>query len=219
MDEKKPKDAAALKERERDKDHDREKDGGKKGAEQLPPKSNKMVFIGIIAAVVVVEIVAMLIVVKMVMPKPLEDQEAAAHADSLRQIEEESTGMGATTAETPIEVVVNIAGTDGERFLKAAVVLEYEEQGENKAAKKEGGHGGHGEGGGGGSPLAMAILERMPKYKSYMIESLSKMSLAEITAPEAKEKIRKDFLRMVNGTLPRDLGEIRDIYFTQFIIQ
>jgi flagellar basal body-associated protein FliL len=217
MDEKKPKEAAP-KEREREKEKD---DGKKSAAEQQAPKSNKMVFIGIIAAVIVVEIIAGIVIVKMAMPKPAEDHEAVAHADSLKLVEEESTGMGSTTAETPIEVVVNIAGTDGERFLKAAVVLEYEEKGEKKEVKKEGGHGGHGggEGGGGGSPIGSAIKERMPKYKSYLIENLSKMSLAEITSPDAKEKIRKDFLRMVNGTLPRELGEVRDIYFTQFIIQ
>ena len=210
MDEKKPKETMS-KEREKEKGRDE----AKKASDQqpTPAKSNKLLLIGIIAGVLVVEVVFGIIFIKMTAPKPIDEIEAKMNADSLQKIEEESTSMGATTAETPIEVLVNIAGTEGERFLKAAVVLEYQD----KEAKKSGGKG-EGEKKV-GSPLGEAILQRMPKYKSYLIESLSKMTFAEISAPEAKEKIRKDLLRMVNGTLPPKLGEVGDIYFTQFIIQ
>jgi flagellar basal body-associated protein FliL len=208
MDEKKTKEAPS-KEREKDKDE------GKKPAD-AKPKNNKMLFVGIIAGVIVIELVAGFILVKMVMPKPAQDAETAMHDDSTARHDEQLTAMGSTTAETPVEVVVNIAGTDGERFLKAAVVLEYEERG-GEVKKKEGG--GHGEGGGALSPMAEAIMQRLPKYKSYLIEYLSKMTITEVTAPDAKEKIRKDLIRVVNSTLPPDLGEVRDIYFTQFIIQ
>ena len=208
MDEKKTKEAPP---KERDKD-----EGKKAGAEGQ--KSNKMMFMGIIAGIIILELVAGFVIVKMVMPKPVVEKEAMITEETDAQHEDLSTSMGSTTAETPIEVVVNIAGTDGERFLKAAIVLEYEEHGEVK--KKEGG--GHGGGHGGGSslsPMAEAIMQRLPKYKSHLIEYLSKMTIAEVTAPDAKEKIRKDLIRVVNTTLPADLGEVKDIYFTQFIIQ
>jgi flagellar basal body-associated protein FliL len=206
MDEKKPKEAPSK---------DREKEESKKSSDAAP-KSNKMLFMGIIAGVIVLELAAGFIIIKLVMPKPSVEMEAGAHEDSTARQEEQMTAMGSTTAETPVEVVVNIAGTDGERFLKAAVVLEYEERG-GEAKKKEGG--GHGEGKAALSPMASAIQQRLPKYKSYMIEYLSKMTITEVTAPDAKEKIRKDFIRLVNNTLPADLGEVKDIYFTQFIIQ
>ncbi|MBN1127814.1 MAG: flagellar basal body-associated FliL family protein [Chitinispirillaceae bacterium] len=209
MDEKKPKEASP---REREK----EKEESNKGA-NASQKSNKMVLIGIIAGIIIVEIIAVFIVVKMVMPKPAVEAEEVMDVEGAKQgHEEEMTTMGSTTAEMPIEVVVNIAGTDGERFLKAAVVLEFEEEAEHK--KKE--SGGHGHGGGPSlSPMAEAVLVRMPKFKSYLIEYLSKMTITEVTAPDAKSKIRKDFLRMVNTSLPPKLGEVKDIYFTQFIIQ
>jgi flagellar basal body-associated protein FliL len=206
MDDKKTKEAPS-------KEREKEKEEGKKPAD-AKPKNNKMLFVGIIAGVIVIELVAGFILVKMVMPKPAQDAETAIHDDSTARHNEQLTAMGSTTAETPVEVVVNIAGTDGERFLKAAVVLEYEERGEKAVKKKEGG-----EGGGALSPMAEAIMQRLPKYKSYLIEYLSKMTITEVTAPDAKEKIRKDFIRVVNSTLPSDLGEVRDIYFTQFIIQ
>lgn len=210
MDEKKPKEAPPKAPRE----HERPKDEPPKPQEARPPKSNAMAFAGIIAGIVVLELVVGIVIVKVAMPRMPDEIEAKSRADSLHQIEAEATSMGSTTAEKPIEVLVNIANTNGDRFLKAAVVLEYEEKGPKRPAKKEGKEGGEG-----GSPLGEAILERMPKYKSWLIENLSKLSLAEITAPEAKERIRKDFLRMVNNSLPPDLGAVKDVYFTQFIIQ
>ncbi|MBN1130908.1 MAG: flagellar basal body-associated FliL family protein [Chitinispirillaceae bacterium] len=210
MDEKKPKEAPSKGERE--------KEEGKKGpAEPKAPKSNKLLLIGIIAGVVVIEIIAGIAVVKMIMPKPVMEMDLDAHEGAAAHNDEKAmTAMGATTSEMPVEVLVNIAGTDGERFLKAAVVLEYVDQG-GMEKKKEGGHG-HG-GGASLSPMAEAIQKRLPKYQSFLIEYLSKMTITEVTAPDAKEKIRKDFMRHVNYTLPPNLGEIKDIYFTQFIIQ
>ena len=67
--------------------------------------------------------------------------------------------------------------------------------------------------------MAGAIKQRMPKYKNYLLENLSKMTMAELTAPETKERIRKDFIKMVNSSLPPDIGVVKDIYFTQYIIQ
>ena len=194
---------------------DNEKEGGRKpsaGAPDpsaKPAKSNKMFFIGLIGGIVVLEVVLGIIFVNVTVAKYAVDPTVKLAADSLRQAEEEATTMGATTSEAPIEVLVNIAGTDGERFLKAAIVLEYADKVEVKGGGEKKG----------ASPLGEAILLRMPKYKSYLIENLSKMTLTEITAPETKEKIRKDLLRMVNGTLPPKLGEVKDIYFTQFITQ
>jgi flagellar basal body-associated protein FliL len=211
MDEKKPKEAPP-------KERDKEKEEAKKGAgpDTKAPKNNKMLLMGIIAGVIAIEIIAGIVVVKMVMPKQAMEMESEAPEDTTAHHDEEAmTAMGATTVETPVEVVVNIAGTDGERFLKAAVVLEYEEKGE----VKKGGEGGEGEGKKALSPMAEAINQRIPKFKSYLIEYLSKMTITEVTAPDAKEKIRKDFMRLVNSTLPSELGEVRDIYFTQYIIQ
>jgi flagellar basal body-associated protein FliL len=111
-------------------------------------------------------------------------------------------------------VLVNIAGTNGERFVKAAVVLEYVDREVTKKSGKE-----KKEGAGKASPLGEAIMLRMPKYKSQLIEIISKMTLAEITTPQAKTKIRQELLGLINSSIPRKLGEVKDVYFTQFIIQ
>jgi flagellar basal body-associated protein FliL len=207
MDEKKPPREPAGKEKE--------SEGGKKPAaapqegQPKAPKSNKTFILGLVGGIIAVEVVLGLVAVKMITAKYSVDPQSEAVADSLARSEKERTTMGSTTAEAPIEVLANIAGTDGERVVKAAIVMEYEEKTEKKA-------GGEGKG---GSPLGEAIAQRMPKFKNFLIDRLSRMTMAEITAADAKERLRKDFLSMVNGTLPPKLGEVKDVYFTQFIIQ
>jgi flagellar basal body-associated protein FliL len=203
-----------------------------KGKEEPPkqekkPSGNNNNLI-LLVGIIVIGVLLQIIIPKIVAPpsRMTEDSEEttegvdAAHGT----VDLNATEMGATTEETPVEVLVNIAGTDGERFLKAALVMEYidktgskkepekkeKKEGENKEGEnKEAGPAG----------MAAAIKLRMPKYKNYLLENLSKMTMAELTAPETKEKIRKDFIQMVNNSLPPNFGVVKDIYFTQYIIQ
>jgi flagellar basal body-associated protein FliL len=107
--------------------------------------------------------------------------------------------MGATTADNPIEAIVNIAGTDGERFLKAAIIFEYDD-----AAYPE---------------LGQELIKRAPKFKNLLIDNLSKMTLMDLTEPDAKERIRKNLLKHINNTIPAKIGEVREVLFTTYLIQ
>jgi flagellar basal body-associated protein FliL len=187
----------------------------KESGSPAPAKNSRMFFIGILAVVLAFQAVLGIVIVRMATARPVESAPPPppprVQLDSLGRVDSEATIMGETTEQSPIEAVVNIAGTDGERFLKTEVVLEYDE----RQAKKGGG----GKEGKGPSPLADAIAQRIPKYKGYLIDQLSKMSLEEITAPEAKNQIRKNFMKMANESLPAQLGDIRNVYFTEYIIQ
>jgi flagellar basal body-associated protein FliL len=119
--------------------------------------------------------------------------------DSTKNEVENSTNVGATTGEKPIDVLVNIAGTDGERFLKVAIAFEYDN------VKYP--------------ALAEALTVRAPKIKDILINYLSKLTLIEVTDPDAKDKIRKELLRMVNNSLPPEEGMVRDVYIVNYIIQ
>jgi flagellar basal body-associated protein FliL len=162
-------------------------------------KSNKVLFIGIIAAVLVLNTIVAFLLIQATRPKDLEKEKEKMRADSLKMVVESSTEMGATTEEEPIEAIVNIAGTDGERFLKASVIFEYDDQ---KYPE-----------------LAEELVRRGPKFKSILMTYLSKLTLVEVTEPEAKERISKEILRLVNNTLPHETGVIREVMFTSFIIQ
>jgi flagellar basal body-associated protein FliL len=181
------------------------KDDGKDAAQAAPAGEegskkkkggNLPLVIGIIAAIVVIQTAAVYLIV----PKPVDEEAEAAKAaeDSLRRVAEAVTRMGAVTEDAPIEAIVNIAGTDGERFLKAIIILEYDES---------------------NSQLGNELRRRAPRFRDLMINHLSALTLMEVTEPGAKDKIRKDLLRLINATLPNRMGEVQDVLFTTFIIQ
>ncbi|HZH72889.1 MAG TPA: flagellar basal body-associated FliL family protein [Mariniphaga sp.] len=161
--------------------------------------SNKILFIAIMAGMILVNAIAAFILIKVTRPKSNAEILEQIKADSIKTATAMATNMGATTAETPVEAIVNIAGTQGERFIKAAVIFEYNE--------KE------------FPNLGIELQRRAPKFKDLLINHLSKLTLMEVTEPDAKDKIRKDLLLLVNRSLPRESGKIREVLFTTYIIQ
>ncbi|MDR2577432.1 MAG: flagellar basal body-associated FliL family protein [Chitinispirillales bacterium] len=166
-----------------------EGEGEKKG-------SNLGLVIGIIAGIVVLQTALAYLLI----PKPVDEAAIAARReeDSLRVIAEAATRMGAVTSDAPIEALVNIAGTDGERLLKATIILEYEEK---------------------NAQLGNELRRRVPRYRDLMMSHLSNLTLMEVTEPGAQDKIRGDLLRMINATLPPQMGEVQDVLFREFIVQ
>jgi flagellar basal body-associated protein FliL len=173
-------------------------EGEAKAVKPSEGKNSKILFFGIIAVVLILNTVIAFVLIQATRPKDVEKEREKMRADSLKQVMETTTQMGATT-EKPIETIVNIAGTDGERFLKASVLFEYDDQ---KFPE-----------------LGAELTRREPKFKSILMTYLSKLTLVEVTEPDAQERIGKDLLRMVNNTLPSKLGEIREVMFVTFIIQ
>jgi flagellar FliL protein len=161
-------------------------------------KKSKLLFWGIIVGIIILELPIMYITVKLTQPKSEEEKQIERQQDSLQQSMDVEKSMGATTAEDPIEAIVNIAGTDGERFLKVVVVFEYS----NKYAG-----------------LGEELVKRKPKLKNILIDILSKKTLVELNEPNAREMIRTEVLRAVNNSLPRNVGQIRNVLLDQFLIQ
>lgn len=171
-------------------------------AEEAPKKeagNNRFLMIGILAGVVIFNTIIAFVLIKVTKPQSDEQKLERLQADSLRMVNERVTSMGATTAEAPIEAIVNIAGTDADRLLKAAIIFEYDD--------KE------------YPDLAEELMRRAPKFKDLLINHLSTLTFEELKEPDARKKIRKDLLRMVNATLPAKLGEVRNVLFTTYIIQ
>ena len=173
--------------------------GASGGTPAESEKSNRIMMIGIVVGVIVINTLIAFALIKFTKPKNEQQKIAQQKADSLKTAKERATSMGATTADVPVEAVVNIAGTGGDRFLKAAVIFEYDE--------KE------------YPDLGEELVRRIPKFKDLLINHLSRLTLEEVTEPDAKDKIRQDLLRLVNATLPTKLGEVREVLFTSYIIQ
>jgi flagellar basal body-associated protein FliL len=180
----------------------KEKDSEGKPEEQKADKAkgnNKFMFIGLIAGVLIFNTGMAFFLVQVTSPKKEKVAEDAHKKDTAQAETEHSTHVAATTADAPIDAVVNIAGTDGERFLKVAVAFEYDDV---------------------AHPMLLeALTQRTPKIKDMLIDHLSKLTLVEVTEPDAKEKLRKDLLRLVNSSIPKEEGEIRDVYIVNYIIQ
>ncbi len=160
---------------------------------------NRILLIIILAGVIILNSIVAFLLITVTKPKSPDQIAAKAQADSLRQATERLTTMGATTADAPIEAIVNIAGTDGDRFLKAAIIFEYDD-------KRY-------------PDLGAELLRRAPRFKNLMIDHLSRLTLADVTAPDAKDRIRKELCKLINATLPPKLGEVREVLFTTYIIQ
>lgn len=168
-------------------------------SEKPAEKGNRFVFIGILIGVVLLNAVVAFVLVKATSPESQQKKETRMHADSLKRAMEKATAMGATTADNPIEAVVNIAGTNGERFIKAAIIFEFDDVAY--------------------PALEQELIKRAPKFKNLLIDNLSKMTLMDLTEPDAKDRIRKNLLKLVNNTIPAKTGEVREVLFTTYLIQ
>jgi flagellar FliL protein len=101
-------------------------------------------------------------------------------------------GLGALL---PIEsVIVNVAETQGRRFLKASLTLEVE-----------------------GEDAVQEATPRLPVLRGAVIDVLASKNLDQLVAPDARTQIRGEILETLNqrggGT------EFTDLYFTEFIVQ
>ncbi len=184
---------------ENDKKQEEQKEQEKAGGGKS--RSNMPIIAGIIGGVIIIEAIMLFVffrIFQLTQPPSSEEVESKMKADSLRQTTVEQTTVGAIV-ETPIEAVVNIAETDGLRFLKVVLVLEYND----KAYKN----------------LGFELERRQPKLKNMLIEQLSAMTLDEVNDPDAQGQIRKEFMRAINNSMPEKTGQISNVYLNEYIVQ
>jgi flagellar FliL protein len=164
-----------------------------------PQGGNKGMFYGIIAAVVILNLVAALVLINITRPKKPEEKAGIEALDSTKAEGQKGESEAAGVTEKPVEVVVNVTGTDGQRYLKVAVSLGF--------------------GAGKSKEFGKALEEKYPVFKNMLIDILSPLTLQELMSPDTKDKIRKEMLRRVNDALPRREGQIAEVYIVDYIIQ
>jgi flagellar FliL protein len=92
-------------------------------------------------------------------------------------------------------VVVNLAQTEGRRYLKATVHLEISE--EEKVVKE--------------------VEARKPQIQDLLVATFSRKSLLDATAPEALDALRGEILERVAQLLGRE--RVRRVFITEFVVQ
>ena len=170
-------------------------------AEQLKPvkkiNTGKILLYALVAGAIVLNAVVAFVLIQATRPKDTAEKEAEAKVDSLKNNQGRSAEIGGVSG--PIEAVVNIAGTNGDRFLKVVIKFEFDEKKYPKLAEE------------------MKRFE--PKLKDALIELISPLTLAELNEPETRVKLRQDMLRAANNALPAESCQMRDVFIDQFFIQ
>jgi flagellar basal body-associated protein FliL len=102
---------------------------------------------------------------------------------------------------TKAEVIVNIAGTDGMRFLKARIALAYDK----KNTSNKG--------------LESALIGLEAQLKSKISEYLSSLTLAQVNDRNIRRIISSELLSELNSIIPVNAGRLSNVYVEEFIIQ
>ena len=90
--------------------------------------------------------------------------------------------------------VVNLVSANANRYLKCKIDLELD------------------------SPeLQQEIDKKLPAIRDLIIQILSSKSVEEIQTAKGKQKLKEEIKRKINEILTT--GEIRNVYFTEFVIQ
>lgn len=94
----------------------------------------------------------------------------------------------------PIEaVIVNVAETQGRRFLKASLTLEVD-----------------------GTEVEAATA-RLPVFRGTVMDVLAAKNLEELVSPNSRSQIRGEILEALNSK--DESLEFKDLFFTEFIVQ
>jgi flagellar FliL protein len=90
--------------------------------------------------------------------------------------------------------VVNLNDPGGKRYLKTNIELEYISE-----------------------TLGEELARRLPQLRDLILLLLSSKSLDDIQSVDGKIALRRELIQRINQTLTS--GKIRNLYFTQFVIQ
>lgn len=164
-------------------------------------KKNSPNLILVIVGVLLVQALLAFGLVMLTAPKSTQD-DILVDENSATQ-NEKAFALSVNEVVIPIktEVVVNISGTNGMRFLKAVITLAYD-----GSLKKN-------------ADLELALPNLQSPLRSRAREYLSALTLGDVQDRNAQQQIRTDLLRELNEIMPAQVGEFSNVYLEEFIIQ
>lgn len=131
-----------------------------------------------------------------------EEKKAEGHGEAKAEGKKEEGGHGeAKKEEAPAkakefvlsEIVVNVAGSRGARYIKASVYFDASPE----------------------------VLEELERQRARIIDlvstTLAAKTMDELTAPTARGTLREEMTATCNGLLKK--GQIKNLYFVDFLIQ
>lgn len=123
-------------------------------------------------------------------------EEHATPADAAKEKAEEAVQQsGLPGTMFPIEsFIVNLAGSEGKRFLKVTIDMELDK-----------------------AEVADEAKARLPQIKDSILVLLSSKTFEEVYTVQGKFKLRDEIISRTNSFLKT--GKVKNIYFTEFVIQ
>ena len=192
-------------------------DGKEKAAAKKGLPINPMIIIGVLSVVLAVG--AAFFLVKMLSPqKPAaektegaeagaEKKEPGKEAKKEKKEGEKKKGHGkkggeggeGEASESPFfsfekPLVVNLAETNGERYLKVDLVLQMS-----------------------APELSEELLAKKAQVLDLLITVLSRKNLEAVATPVGKNMLKEEIMEKINAQL--ETGSISNIYFTEFVVQ
>lgn len=188
-----------------EKEHENKEKASEGGEEK---KSSKMLLIIIIAVLVLILVIGGVIFA--LMSGGHEEEAASSHTEASAHGEEPAKDEHAKSEESgghsegslsevgimfPMEIfTVNLLSESGRRYLKVEMNLELE-----------------------GEELALELETKKPVLRDVIIRILSGKSLEEVSTIKGKETVKEEILSDLNARI-KD-GKIKNVYFTDFVVQ
>lgn len=161
-------------------------------AEEVGGKSSMGLIIGIIVGLAVLGGGGYYAYTNFFQEKPAEEKPAEGEAAEGEKAAEEDPSLGVMFPLDPF--VVNLAGSEGKRFLKVTISLELSTP-----------------------EVHVEIKENIHKVTDSILVLLSSKAFEDVYSVQGKFKLKDEVTTRVNRFLV--VGHIKDAYFTEFIIQ
>jgi flagellar protein FliL len=115
------------------------------------------------------------------------------------------------------DFVVNIISEEERHYVKAAITIELVSSAPATAHKAaSGGHGG-GEAAGSGDPSKDEAIQRMPQIRDSILLLISNKTYEELQDLQGKKQLKAELASKINSIL--HVGKVKEIYFTDFVVQ
>ena len=160
--------------------------------EEAPKKGKNLILIIVIAALVVVLLIVGVVVV---MLSGGDDEQSQSSSKSAKEKPMKNLDAMEVGPMFPLDTfTVNLLSDSGRRYLKVQMNLELD-----------------------GEELAAELETKTAVVRDIIIRLLSSKTLEEISTMKGKDKLKEQVVNQLNLSL-RD-GNVRNIYFTEFVVQ
>jgi len=159
------------------------------------PDKKKLMRIGMLLGIVMIQVVAALAVARfLILPRLPGDGEAADSSVVVEAKDVDSADRERGTIVMMDDVVVNLTTIEGSRFLKVTTGLEF-----------------------GDKKLEGEITERMPELRAMLIDHLSSRTAEDVISRKGRDLVKSEILEEFNQNLQQ--GDLLNIYFSDFVVQ